>query len=242
MKKKSAVSSEQSADGGAATAVLYDSEANNRFPYTVTEDGQQYQTAHVFGPLSDERYLQWLREFKIKGNEKDVNEESREASVSLWNDVIVEVENIEEVENWKDAIPFKEKIGAVNDLLAVAVFEPETQGEGKRKLSAETTQTVLTEVYFNGRVSSQTHKLKAASMEWDKKYARIQGKRFKREITKGLRRPANVEFVPQDAKLGELYDEMLIAAEGFAGDVPLRFKTAVIQHIFEATLTPEEKK
>jgi hypothetical protein len=44
-----------------------------------------------FEPLDDERYMQWQREFKIKGNEDDVSEEAREASVRLWDDQIFQL-------------------------------------------------------------------------------------------------------------------------------------------------------
>src|SRR4051812_5892891 len=73
----------------------FDADARNRFEFTVREGVKKYETAHVFGPLTDERYMKWLRDFKIRGNDDDVSEEAREASVALWDDVITEVEKIQ---------------------------------------------------------------------------------------------------------------------------------------------------
>ena len=51
---------------------------------------------------------------------------------------------------------------------------------------------------------------------WQKKYHRILQKRFKTEVTKGLRRQPKVEYVPQDENLAKLYDEMFVSSEGFS--------------------------
>lgn len=229
-----------------AVAVLYDADARNRFGYNVIENGKKYKTAAIFEALTDERYLQWVREFKIRGNDDDVNEESREASIRLWDDIVSAVENIEvpEGEDFHDIIPYSEKIQGLNEFLAIAVFDPDEEAEddGVRRPAAVRTQTVITEAFFNGQITRQTHVLKEKTLEWEKKYSRIQAKRFKQETTRGLRRKPKVEFVPQDAKIGEMYDEMVERTAGFAGRVPLRFKTAVISHVFDATFEAEEKK
>lgn len=227
--------------------ILYDAEARNRLAYTAQADGQEYDAAVVFDPLTDERYMQWIREFNLKGDVKtlDQNEQSMEATVRLYDDIAVEMENVEVPDgtDWKDLVPVSEKVNAINNLIAVAVFTPETKAEGPRKLSAVASQTVLTEAWFNNDPLRQTHTLREATIEWKKKYAQIQSKRFKREITRGLRREPKVEFVPQNERLGELYDTMQISATGFAGDnIPLRFKVAVVEFIFESELTPAEKK
>jgi hypothetical protein len=80
-------------------APIYDPDARNRFAFSVREGMEKYDTAHIYEPLGDERYLQWLKEFKVKGNEDDVDEESREASVRLWDEQIFDVANIENPED-----------------------------------------------------------------------------------------------------------------------------------------------
>lgn len=228
---------------------LYDPQARNRFEYEVRSGGQKFDIAHVFGPLSDERYMQWTRELKVRGTADDISEESREATARLWDDIIVEVENIEydPDADWKALIPSGEKLEAVNDLLAVAVVEPEETTHTKLRLGAAATQTIVTEAYFNGEVTQQTHVLAAKSFELEKKYERIQAKRIRQEPTKGLRRKPKIEYIPQDDKLGGLYDEMLISTTGFVGEgykftdvIPLRFKVLVINYIFAPTL--DQKK
>ncbi|QQS33492.1 MAG: hypothetical protein IPM50_02605 [Acidobacteriota bacterium] len=224
-------------------AETYDSEAMNRLEYTVFSGDAEVETAVTFRPCSDERYLQWLKEFKLKGDSNNLDEESMEATCRLYDEIAVSMDNVEfDGDDWRVLVPVNEKIDTINNLFAVAVFRPEKKGDGVRRLTATPSETYLTEAYFNGGVLQQTHVLKAQSIEWRKKYMQIQSKRFRKEITRGLNRPAKVEFIPQEDKLGGLYDEMVISTSGFAGSIPLRFKTAVIQHIFEESVAIDEKK
>jgi hypothetical protein len=134
--------------------------------------------------------------------------------------------------------------------LAVALSDADRSKQpAKRRLDgghgSPGTTVVITEAYFNGEVVQQQHFLRPTTDELTKKYARIQAKRFKQEKVGGLRRKPKVEYVPQDARIGELYDEMSIEMTGFTRtgtfpDVPLRFKTFVIHHIFGETVA--EKK
>jgi hypothetical protein len=223
---------------------VYDAEARNRFEFTARQGVLKYETAHVFEPLSDERYVTWLKDFNVRGNEDNVSEEAREASVKLWDDQIFQVEKIQYPEgaDFRTLIPAQEKIEAINSFLAVAIGEDLQMVKGDRVLgSSAQTQTILTETFFNGDIVTQSHEMRLSNLELEKKYSRIQAKRFKQEPTRGLRRKPKIEFIPQDEKLGELYDEMFVSQEGFAnGVIPLRFKTTVLHHLFGETL--DQKK
>lgn len=224
----------------------YDASAPNRFEFKVTDDGQVFDTAHVFKPLSDERYLQWVGELKLRSAGDELDENARAASIALWNDLIERVENIdtEGIDgSWKDLIPDQEKIDSLNELLAIAIVDDEAKPTtGVRKLGTlAQTQTVFTEAYFNGQIVRQSHKMVKRSLEFEKKHNRIQQRRFKQEQTRGLRRKAKVEYVPQDEAIGKLYDEMVVSVSGFAGDVvPLRFKNVVIAALFAPVLDPKK--
>lgn len=226
-------------------APIYDADARNRFEFTVREGMKRYQTAHVFEPLPDDRYMQWQREFKIKGNEDDVDEQAREASVLLWDDTIFQVENITVPEgtDFRQWISAGEKIEAINAFLAVAIADDIEDADDGRAFGTENkTIKVPTETFFNGEIATQVHELQPVSLELEKKYSRVQGKRFKPEKIGGLRKKkAKIEYVPQDERIGELYDEMFVSASGFAeGKIPLRFKTTVMHHLFAEKL--DQKK
>lgn len=224
-------------------ALIYDADARNRFEFDVREGVKKYETAHVFDRLEDLRYMQWLREFKLTGNEDDVSEESREASVRLWDDIIFTVERIKypEGSDFRTLIPQMEKIEALNAFLSVAIGADIVQVDGDRILGGDTTQTVVTEAFFNGQIVTQTHELQQSNFEFQKKYARIQGKRFQEEKVGGLRGKPKVKYFPQDHKIGELYDEMAVSQTGFAGGIiPLRFKTTVIHHLFGERLSQKK--
>lgn len=226
----------------------YDASARNRFEFEMHHGGQTYDIAHIFGPLDDERYMQWNRDLNVRGDQDNVEEEAREASAALWDDIITEVEGVEydEGADWKALIPGRTKVEAINSLLAVAIVEPDERAKANRKLrlGEAASRTVTTEAYFNGEIIQQQHVMQEPSFELEKKYERIQSKRLKQERTGGLRRKPRIEYVPQDEKLGGLYDEMCISTTGFAGgtpascrqDVPLRFKTAVVHYLFAPTL------
>lgn len=222
---------------------VFDPAAENRFEYSVTEDGQRYDVAHVFDAVSDERYLQYLNEFKISGDEDDVKEEGREASVRLWDELISRVDGIkyDDDTDWRSFFPANEKIQGVADLLAVAIDDgSDAPASGPRTIGPKIEQTVITECMSNGDVLRQKHVLRVPTFELEKKYARIAGKRFKREQTRGFRKKTTVTYIPQDKAFGELYDEMAISTYGFVGNVvPLRFKTAVMHYVFASKLEPK---
>lgn len=228
-------------------AEQFDASASQRFEYTVSEGGSRYKTAYKFSAFDDERYLRWKKAVKIKGDDKEIEENTRQEGAKFWDDIIIEVENIAvpDGEDFRKLIPVSEKIESLNNLLAVAIYEGETE-TGVRQLGVQTELRVVTECFWNGQetILRQIHTLRGTPDELEefaKKYARIQAKRFKEEITKGLRRKPKIEFVPQDEAIGKLYDEMFVKQEGFAdGIIPLRFKTYVIHSIFSDKLN--EKK
>ena len=231
-------------DQGNSDKVIYDTEAENRFEFEAKgADGNLYDTAHRFKPLSDDRYWQFIREFKVEQKGDEIEEDVRGAYISLWHDLIIEVENIEvkDGEDWKDLILDDEKIGAGEFLLTVVIYEGEKK-TGARKLAKDASITVETEAYFNGEVARQKHLLREKTIEHQKKYSRIIDRRLQTERTRGLKRKPKVEFHPQNQAIGRLYDEMILSTEGFEGEVPLRFKETVINHIFEAGLKQKRKK
>jgi hypothetical protein len=228
---------------GSPAPILFDADARNRFEFDVREGVELYETAHVFEPISDERYMQWLREFKMRGNENDLDEESREATCRLWDDLIVAVEkiNVPEGRDFRELIPPPEKLEAISAFMAVAIGADIKKNEGGRNFAEDATQVVVTEAWVNGEVAMQRHELKKVSVEWQKKYSRIKAKTFKQEKIGGLRRQPKTEYVPQDHRFGELYDEMFVSQDGFiGGKIPLRFKTVVIDHLFGERLSQKK--
>jgi hypothetical protein len=215
----------------------YDAEATQRYTYEVEVDNEIFDTVHVFGPLSDTRYVQWITDFNVKSVKGEVTQDTEEASLKLWADLVT-VENVEDGAGIED----DEKIKALGDFLAVVADSEAKKSTGMRPAkTGASQQRVTTSAYFDGKEAEQTHVLQPKDDEWKKKYDRIQKRRFKEEATKGLSRKPNVEFVSQDEAIGELYDEMFISAKGFRnGIVPLRFKTTVIHSIFESKINPKK--
>ncbi len=225
--------------------IEYDAAAKQRLPFDVDENGTKYDTAHIFDHLTDERFIQFLKEARIKGDAEDVEENELEITVNLWNDLVTEVENIEVEDgaDWKSLIDSQEKADAMERYLAVAIVEEEEKAAGRRKLSAHTNETVITEAFFNGKPVQQTHRLEKKRDEWKKKYNRIQANRFQPEQTKGLRRSPKIKLVPQDENIGKLYDEQFIEQTGFVnGNIPLRFKTRVIHYLYGGSKLDDAKK
>jgi len=223
---------------------IYDAGAPQRYEFEVTENGQKFDTAHIYAPLSDEQYIAFLKTIKITSDDKDHDDQESAAAIALWDSLVTEVENFdtEGREDWRALIDLSEKRDSLANFLAVAVIEPESVGGARRRSTVSETETVTTEAYFNfPNTAQQTHKLKKRSDEWRKKYDRIKAKEWKEEITKGLRRKPKFEYVSQHEALGALYDEMLIEASRFKDNIiPLRFKTTVLKYLFGSKL--DEKK
>lgn len=225
------------------SAVNYDAELNQRYEFEVAENGNRYDTAHILKPISDERYLAFVKSIELTESESEIAKRAKEASVKLWADLIVEVENISinENENLSEIIETDEKVKVINDFLAVAVIPAEKNAGERQGRRKEEVQTVKTEMFFSGLPVQQTHTLKATSDEWRKKFDQIQKNRFKQEKTKGLSRKAKIEYFPQDEAIANLYGEMQIETRGFENqNCPIRVKTAVIYDIFASRF--DEKK
>lgn len=232
----------------AALKYFYDATVAQRFEYVVEENGEEFETAHVYSPKfnDDEIYLDWTKGWDIRTNSKGEADETYEkATVNFWDKVIEKVENFDGGEDWKTKIPAEEKLEGISNLLAVAVATNQATGKVRTGAISET-QTIITESYFNGikpeNVVKQKHVLTNLNRdEWKKKYNRIQSKRFKQEKVGGLRREPKILYIPQNEAIGGLYDEMMIETDGFVDkNIPLRFKTTVIHHIFDSKL--DEKK
>ena len=235
---------------GRATALqyFYDATASQRYEYVVEENGEEFETAHLYSPKfnSDELYLDWIKSWNISTkSDSEADQKYEESTSAFWDNCIEKVENFETEGDWKSRISAGEKLQGMVNLLAVAVKVNPAKGKLRTGAVSET-QTVITEAYWNGIAAENTCQQKHVITnkdreEYRKKYNRIQTKRFKQEKVGGLRRTANVIFIPQNEAIGNLYDEMMIEAEGFVDNkIPLRFKTTVIHHLFESKL--DEKK
>lgn len=226
----------------------YDGSAQQRFEFEIVDGGQKFDTAHVFKPVTDERWIEFLREQKVRGNGEVIESSETEAIERLWNDLIVEVENVlvEDGGDFRDLIDYAEKRDAIQHYVSVASLDPEVENGDVRRLGSvrrlgvQKRRVVITEAFQGNAVVRQLHNLRGKTLEDIKRYESLLRRRFKQEQTRGLRRTAKIEFVPQDEKFGKLYDDMILSTTGFVGKVPLRFKVAVIHHLFASEL--DEKK
>lgn len=227
--------------------MVYDARANQRFAFEITEGGEKFRTAHIFKPLTDERYIKFLKDTKIRGEKDKLEQEVNAAQISLWRDLIDSIENVDVAvdTDFRDLVDADvEMIPAINAFLPVSIWEPDTTSDGKRTLGGNL--VVTTEALFSGQLVYQKHTLKRKTDEFAKMYDRLVDNEYRREKIGGLRREVAMEYHPQAKARGELYDKMFVSVEGFAGskatDVPLRFKTVVINSIFQAALVLDPKK
>ncbi len=49
------------------TDILYDAKANQRYAFEAKSGSDKYDTAHVFTPVDDEKYLEYVNNLNIKG-------------------------------------------------------------------------------------------------------------------------------------------------------------------------------
>lgn len=220
---------------------LYDAKSKNTFPTTLRRGSSSYDVVFTFGELTDDRYKQWIGDLRVRGNADEVDEEIHEANCKLFDDLILSIDGVEYEQgaDWKALFPDDAKSEAIKLFLAVAIAEDADAADAKFSLAEQPkSQFVVTECWLHGEVAQQSHELKVITHEMRKQYEAIQSKRFRRPKIGGLSKmKTKVEFVPQDAKIGEFYDSLHISTDGFAGNVvPLRFKTVVIHHLFAPTV------
>lgn len=225
--------------------VIYNANAEQRFPFFIVENGAKYEGAHRFAPFTDERWIQHVNEMNIDidllGSTEVSADHAQKVITKLWRDLVIESENIEvEAGDFRDYADYEgEILPSIQTYTAVTIKEPEESPVGRRKVGAQN-QIIFTEAYFNGAVCTQKHVLKTKSDEFSKKYSRIQRKEYKTEPAKTAKGKDRLFFIPQDKAKAELYDEMFIDQEGFAGDVPIRFKALVISTVFASKIDPKK--
>lgn len=222
------------------TTPEYDARARNTFTFEVHGLDETVEIGHVFGPLDDPRYVEYLNGLKIHGTRNDVRGRSEEEACRLWDDLVVDTVNITYPEgtDWRSLIDLQDKIRSLNEFLVVSVFrQPRVSGGALQLGDGSDSDTYVTECYFNGRIVRQEHVMPRAGFELQKKYDRIRRREVRQVEVRGLmkRNDPEMRYEPQDEQMGALYDEMVISTTGFAGGVvPLRFKTAVVNAMFAA--------
>lgn len=227
--------------------VLYDVSARNKFVFgSGDEPDPETDFVFIFGPVTDERYVQFRNSMNVHGRQDELKENVRKAAEELWNDTVVAIENVDYPEgaDWKELVESDHKVASMNNVLAVAAF---TKLRGKLKLGEASPEIVITtEAYFNGEITEQQHHLVKKSEELMKRFDRINKKTLKQEKIQGLKKlKPSFRFIPQDEAFGELYDAMFISVEGFQAPasttacdiVPLRFKTSVINEVFSSQIS-----
>lgn len=217
------------------TTELYDGNAKQRIPFEVTEGSERFETAHNVKPVTDARTLELLDAVVLEDIEDETNlDRVRRINALLtvetrkiWNDVIIDVENTESEGDFRELIDDREVSAAIQALTAVDIVEPETVVTGVRRLDAKATVNVVTRALFNGKLMTQTHKLRRRSTELDKKYDQINW---------------SEDLKPSETAKAKaaLYDEILVETVGFKGKVPIRFKTRVVDYHFGTTIDPKK--
>lgn len=223
--------------------VLYDATATQRFPFSVKEDGELIETAHIFKPIDDTKHLNYLREL-VKIRDGDRNDKTlNELTVDFWrDDLIKNIENLqaEEGTDFRDIPDAEEEVAPLTvSYLTVIVKQPTVAQKRKRSPIKTNKQTITTQAYFNGEVCEQRHVLQKGD-EWKKKYNRIQRSQYVEG--KDAKGETTVKFVPAYEDKIKLYDEMMIEAQGFAADIiAARFKLATIDSAFETSVFDAKK-
>lgn len=208
------------------TPTLYDGSVRQRIAIEVEEGSEVFQTAHLIGPMTEARFIEFLDSADLSSDDMDVMlAELNDATRELWRGLKPELENIEVPanEDIRDLIPFEEIEQVMSAFLNVRVVPHKS--DGIRRLSAAAPVTIETVALLNGRPLKQTHKLKRKTDELRKKYEHI--------YRTGENAPTQSE---RALAKGKLYDEMKVEVTGFKGAIPLRFKTIVIDHHFRPAI------
>lgn len=230
--------------------VLYDANAEQRVPvFTSDDEDDSDPIILIFAPLTDERYIRYANESKLKlvDDGKAIAQSKAKPLGMLWIDLVTRVENIvweggNQPENWQDAFDLLQfKIPTMNRYLVCDAYEESNTRNGKKVFGVSNERVINVDLYFNGKVVTTKHFLQKSNFEFAKELEKSQKMPIANK-TKGLKEMGDYALPNSVEGKAALYDRMKTKpAEGFVdGIVPIRVKEEIVNYIAQAVI--EQKK
>lgn len=221
---------------GAKEPPLYNADASQRVLFQTERQGRMYNVVHIFGPLVDEKLLDYERSKNQRLSEAGATESDDEdatavtstgfsAAVNYWNN------NQTSAEGYAGKVSIRDKAFAVGLLfglefesLRVATAEELCPEEGDGE------STYVARCLFDGYEVYISATMKAATPNQIEQFESLQSRTL---LVKGTRYGQRDQRIPAKAKqLAEIFDQMVIKTEGYGGRVPLHHKAAfALRHL-----------
>lgn len=194
-------------------AVLYDTDAHQRVPLRIVQDGAVFEVAHHFLALDNVQIGLLL----------DAAEEERPDRLdNFWLEQIERLEGYDEAADTLEA-SFDERLSAVNDGLLLAVLVPQA-AQGKPALK-RTRQRYQLRAFFNGQFVDTSIALLNYNADQYRVWQRLEQGAYPIKF-------GDQKINGYSAGVDALYDSLDAAVNGYAGRVPLHHKELVVRQHF----------
>jgi hypothetical protein len=199
---------------------LYDMNAVQTYEFEI--DGET--VAIKIKPLTDEYYKELFAGIDLSSDNKETQRKIYEAQLKQFNELVIDAEKYDfDIEDIIQ-IMARYELARVRDVIKA------TEGFA-----------VVTECYFDGKPTSQTHLLRKKTIDDSIEYSGIAARQYKAKPGKSLDSETNYTYVPQHQAKADLYDSMMRSADGYEDHkVPIRVKALVIDNIFGSKLSPKK--
>ncbi|PYS67944.1 MAG: hypothetical protein DMF69_21625 [Acidobacteria bacterium] len=216
--------------------VNYDADAEQRFKFQTERSGRMYTVVHVFGPILDEQVLEYERARNQRLGEAEYSEADDDdataitstgfnAAINFWN------KSGASAEGYAGKVSDRDKAFAVG-LLFGTEFES-LHLASEEDLCPETgddQSTLVMRCLFDGQEVYTNAVLKTATPNQIEQFENLQSRTL---LVKGTKFGQRDQRIPAKAKrLAEMFDQMVVSTDGYAGRVPLHHKAAfALRHL-----------
>lgn len=219
----------------APTATLFDRMEPQTISLKVPFKNQLVTVQHTLNFPSDARLIEFYKQRKVEQKlSKDGLESSdtiSNACERLWDEIAESVSGYAKAErpDWKKVTPLAHKEGAIDQGLMMArVIAPEVLEADLLFDPEDSIEEIKLEILCGDRYVYPTAYFNRPNADQVRRYRRIRDSNVQREKDR-LIETTSMNLVDRAA----LYEELIVEAKGWAGDVPITHKAVAVMGLFE---------
>lgn len=234
--------------------ILFEADTEQRVELTILYRGTERTVAHCFAPLSDDLFFQYeqRKKTRVEISGQDVlvvrnDDQELAAAEWLWNELALGRVGYVPRDDWRERTNVLDKAQAISEgLLAVYAVRHETPpiaDIAEELVDDDLGTEIELDCLFNSTALTTRHTFRAPTAANVKEYDRLM-RIADNVIARSGRRPQAAQVViPSKAReLGQLYDSLILEADGYAGRVPAHHKREAVLELFAREARVTEKK
>lgn len=213
--------------------IVYDADSVNKIFYVHTQKGKEYRVGHIWQPVSDERYFQYVVEAGRAAKQIERNQALEtaffEPNVKLFDEFVSDRIGFAENPDWKEKTAEFTKSNSTKKYFSAEVIEKDAIPAEESELlddSEETFETYLN-VVQNGVLIGTTHYWREETKDEMDEYLAILANAPRKNVL------ASAKKVTADERFCALYDSACVNQDGYKARVPAWHKHLMAKQFFE---------